>query len=372
LQFWLVVVAAFVGLVGVGAVIPTLPPHVRADLGHGDLAVGVLVGLFSLAGLLARLVAGRYTDRRGRRAALALGLGGTALGGGLYLLPFGVPSLAAGRVVHGFFEAFVYTGAAVWAIDRSPADRRGRVLALIGSAVWGGFTIGPLIGEALGSFRAVALFVAGAPILGLLLLTGVPESWSRVRATGRTPLVPRPALGPGLALGLTNVAYAALAGFLVLRLSGHGGGGYAFAAYAGAVLAGRLVLGHLPDRIGPATSLLVSHGVMLAGLVAIALEADRGVATVAAALVGLGYSLQWPALAAFTVDRVDPGVRGAAIGTLTAFFDLFVGAGSLVAGAIASKFGYAAVFWLAAGCVALGGSVATFVTRPRLAPTGNA
>jgi hypothetical protein len=46
--------------------------------------------------------------------------------------------------------------------------------------------------------------------------------------------------------------------------------------------------------------------------------------------------------------RTRAGERGSALGVLTAFYDLFVGVSSFAAGAVATRFGYAAAFSTAA------------------------
>jgi len=50
--------------------------------------------------------------------------------------------------------------------------------------------------------------------------------------------------------------------------------------------------------------------------------------------------------------RTPERERASALGVLTAFYDLFVGISSLLAGAIANRFGYAAAFLMAAGAIA--------------------
>jgi len=67
----------------------------------------------------------------------------------------------------------------------------------------------------------------------------------------------------------------------------------------------------------------------------------------AALAAGLGYAFPWPALASVVVSRVPASERASALGALTAFYDLFVAGSSTVAGAIAGRFGFTAVFWFA-------------------------
>src|ERR1700722_10755714 len=89
-QFWSVVAATFLGLLGIGTVLPGLAPHVRNDLGGSDQTVGFVIGIFSFVALGARIFSGAVADRRGRRVAFLTGLFCCALAGGVYLAPLGL------------------------------------------------------------------------------------------------------------------------------------------------------------------------------------------------------------------------------------------------------------------------------------------
>src|ERR1051326_2014892 len=100
-RIWRIVGAAFVGMLGFGAVIPMLPVYVHEQLGESTFVTGFLIGLSSAFALLGRLFAGRVADRQGRRIALLAGMAFCGLAGVLYLPVFGVWCLCAGRVLHG-------------------------------------------------------------------------------------------------------------------------------------------------------------------------------------------------------------------------------------------------------------------------------
>jgi MFS family permease len=157
---------------------------------------------------------------------------------------------------------------------------------------------------------------------------------------------------PGVILGFGNVTYAAMSGFLILLLRQRGhNSAWAFSAFALAVLFGRAAFGSLPDRVGPRRSLYAGYVFFAVGLVAIAAIHNSWVDVPASLLIGLGYSFPWPALASVVVGRVSVSERAAALGALTAFYDLFVAASSALAGAVAGHWGFTAVFWLAFACM---------------------
>jgi len=70
--------------------------------------------------------------------------------------------------------------------------------------------------------------------------------------------------------------------------------------------------------------------------------------------MGAAFSLLLPSLALLAVNRVPESRRGAAMGTLTAFFDIGIGLGAPLAGVAATLGGYPAAFGfaaIAAGCL---------------------
>ena len=353
-------VVTMLGLLAIGATLPVLPRYVKGPLDSGDLEVGIVAGAFAVTGLAGRPLAGRFADARGRKPAVLLGAGLTALAGALYflpeLLPVGVPGLIVARLVLGVGEGMVYTAGAAWVVDLSPPHMRGRVIGLYGLAIWGGLTLGPVIGELLlraSSFELVWAFAAGAPLVGALIALRIPESF-RPAAAGaageRPPLIAREALRPGLGLGLGIVGYATVAAFIVLHLDqeGIGHGATVFTVFAATVVITRIVAGGLPDRLGPARCAAGAGLVEAGGLLAIAFAGELGIALAGAVAMGAAFSLLFPALALLVLDGVPVERRGSAMGTFTAFFDLGVGVGSPVAGAAAALAGYPAAFVVAA------------------------
>ena len=150
------------------------------------------------------------------------------------------------------------------------------------------------------------MVVAGAPVLALLLHRRPARP--APRRPGRCPgLRGAPAEGrhlPGSALGLGNLGYAVVVGFLVVHLDDRGArGAVALTAFSVAVLVGRLVVVPLTARIGILRTL--PYG--LSPWPPASSSSARRAAPRrrrAAAVVGLGYCLPFPALATLVAGRV--------------------------------------------------------------------
>ncbi len=362
-----VFIVALLAFLAIGAALPVLPAFVRGPLHGSNLAVGVVVGAFALTSVLCRPLSGRCADMRGRRIVLVAGSSAMALGGVLYLLAGSVPELIFARFAVGAGEGAVYTAGATWAVDLAPSHRRGLALGMFGLAVWGGLSLGPLLGELLREvvgYDGVWALTAILPFCGALLATRLPEPATPRGAARPQPLAlfPRAARRPGTALALANVGYAALAGFVVLDLHarGVGGGAEVFTAFALSVFASRLAFSRLPDRIGARRTATAAASIEALGLVIIALAHSLGMALAGALVVGVGFSLLFPSLALMVVGEVGDDRRGSAMGAFTAFFDVGVGLGAPIAGAIASLAGYPAVFLAAAGAALCAAGLAAF------------
>jgi MFS family permease len=216
-----------------------------------------------------------------------------------------------------------------------------------------------MVGQWLGSFERAAVLQVIAALAGFAILSRVPEDYEpQARRPGRR-WVPASLVPSGIAVGLVNMHYPVITGFLILHLAQHGNSGpAAFSAYAGMVLLSRFFLGGLPDRIHPRITFYGGLSVMALGLILIATGPSPALAVTAAAILGFGFSFPWSSVASTVVRRTPERERGSAIGVLSAFYDLFVGMSSFTAGFVANRFGYSAAFVMAAtalGAAAIAG-----------------
>jgi MFS family permease len=358
-----VFVACLLAFLALGSVLPVLPRYVRGPIGSTDLAVGLVTGAFAFTAVVSRPLGGRLADARGRRLVVIAGALMAASAGFLYLLPLGVPGLVLARLVLGAGEGLVFTAGAAWTVDLAPEGARGRAIGLFGLTIWTALTAGPLIGELLldvFDYEAVWAFAAAAPLAGAAVARLLPESPHPPSPQGQGSLVAREALRPGLSLALAAYGQAAFAGFIVLHLEaeGPGHGALVFTAFAAAVVGARVLAGRLPDVVGPRRTAVAAATCEAVGLSVVGFASSLPAALAGAVVTGFGFSVLFPSLALIVVNEAGPARRGAALGTFTAFFDIGMGVGGLVAGAIAGAAGYPAVFWAAAALAVAGGAVA--------------
>jgi len=337
------------------------------DLHGSDETVGFVIGVFSFVALGARFISGPLADRRGRKISFTSGLLCCAAAGGIYLAPFGITGVYLARVLQGFGEAFLYTGAATWAVEVAGVHRSAQALGYISSGIWGGMSAGPVLGHWVGSFAHAALTQLVLALLSFLLLVRVPERFKPHRHPGKRSWLPSSIIAPGLAVGFVNVHYPVITGFLILSLVSHGNSGpAAFTAYATVILFSRFFLGSLPDRISPRITYYTGIVGMIAGLLILAAGPPPMLAITGAAILGFGFSFPWSSVVSTVLRQTADHEHGSAVGLLGAFYDLFVGAGSFAAGAVSDHFGFPAAFIMAAVSLAIAAVVGLFLFPSKL------
>ncbi len=233
--------------------------------------------------------------------------------------------------------------------------RSGRALGYVSTGIWGGISAGPVIGQWLGSFERSAWMQTIAALIAFALLSRVPENYTpqpRVRggAAGRV----KESLAPGIAIGLTNVQYPVVTGFLILYMAQTGGNGpTAFSAFALMVLFARFFFGGLPDRFPAAYTFYGGLCSMGLGLTLLAFFPGPRTSLTGAILLGLGFAFPWSSIASTVLRRTPSHSHGSAVGVLGAYVDVFVGSGSAIAGTLAHTYGYAAAFKMALAGIGL-------------------
>jgi MFS family permease len=173
---------------------------------------------------------------------------------------------------------------------------------------------------------------------------------------------------PGLGLALSSVGFGAITTFIVLLFAQQGWGQawLALTAVSVTFILGRLLFGHLPDRIGGPKVAFVCVLIEAAGQALIWRAPSPGLALLGAAVTGLGYSLVYPGFGVEAVRRAPPASRGLAMGAYTAFLDLALGLANPALGWVAGGAGLSAVF-LVSTLVVLG--AAAIAVRLLNAPT---
>jgi MFS family permease len=368
----------FVSYLCVAIPLPVIPVYVTGHLGLGNGWAGLAVGIAFLSTILTRGHAGALSDRQGAKVATIRDLFFYAAGALFSLvagLSFLSPGLALtvlmiGRLLIGYGESLVGVGVIAWGIGIAGPDRSGRVIALIGAAIYGALAVGGPLGlvmlDHIGFAGAMAASLV-LPCLGLVAIGSMPGVAPHPEARRSSFLsVLRRIWVHGMIVFLQGIGFAGIGAFFALYFLDQGWAyaGLGLTAFGAGFVLVRLSAGHLPDRIGGFRVAIASLAIEAIGQFVIWSAPSPTAALVGAFLTGLGCSLIYPAMGREVVKLVDPHLRGTAVGGFGAFQDLAYGLTAPIAGLLADRAGYGSIF-LIGGLVASMGFLITLGLQRR-------
>jgi predicted MFS family arabinose efflux permease len=117
-----------------------------------------------------------------------------------------------------------------------------------------------------------------------------------------------------------------------------------FSLDAVGTLCSRVFTGTLLDRYGPKPLLMGSYAALSVALVMLGMAAGPIAYGCSALLLGAGFGVMIPTVQTMCMNLVEAQRRGAANGTLYSAFDIGIGGGAVLLGAIAEAAGYRAMF----------------------------
>lgn len=289
----------------------------------------------------------------------------TLLAGAYPLLGENYTAWLVVRILQGLGLGLYFTAILTWVADISPSEHIGKMQGVFGISGLLGSAFGPYLLEEIyrrfgfsKMFEALVL-IGGACVLMVWLL---PES-SPHHDPPRADLRSSVALAAHAPLILVTLPFGWLVGtvmtfigpyLLTLTVGGVGTyyGGFAVASVAVRVFASRSI-----DAV-PARRLVLFSGLCMAcsAVVLSLLQTYNSLVWLLAAalLNGLGHGFLYPSLTSHIVRAVEPSQRGSGLALFTGAFDLGILVGAVTSGYVAQRAGYAEVFQLAAGLLAIG------------------
>jgi len=180
---FVIVMTTFIDMIGFGMVIPVLPFHPET-VGAGALALGLLIGSFSLMQFIFSPILGRLSDKVGRRPVILISILSSVISFVIFALANSFPLLLLSRITAGM--ATESAVAQAYISDITTEKDRAKGMGKVGAAHGAGFIIGPAIGGFLSVYGLSALGFAAAALTGVNLLFAfffLPESNGRVASS---------------------------------------------------------------------------------------------------------------------------------------------------------------------------------------------
>lgn len=335
LRLALISATAFLFLLGLGVLFPTLPYFVR-HLGLSEFEAGMFMGSYALAAVITAPLWGRFSERYGRRPAILIGLLGLSLAFGLFGLGSSFAELLGARILGGLLAGALQPSILAYTADITAPDRRSVALGVVGASFGLGAIAGPVLGGLLNEFygprapffATAAIGLAAAVAAAVLLPESLTNEIRAANVERRRALASRGVTLRHLAAGLSPfLAYSFLVqagrtgfestiGFLVDdRFGGQSiQVGYLLGAVGVvAVLVQGGGLRALARRYSDHSILMAGTAGMVVGLIGVAFAGGWGLMIAASLLFGLGIALLTPTFTA-ELSRVAEDVQGEAQG----------------------------------------------------------
>lgn len=345
---------------------PLLPLYLSDTYGADKEMIGLVLSGYALAALLIRPFSGFFVDSFPRKMMLLIFYFLTALFFGGYLLAGSLSMFAAFRMLHG--APFGATGVSLStvAIDVLPSSRRAEGIGYYGLSNNIATAIGPGVAMFLfARYQSYEMlfwmsFIVSA--LGLVVVSTVHVK-DRTLVLDKQPLsldrfLMLKGLVPMLTVFTVGFAYSVVSTYVAIygrdELGITAGTGLFFTLFAIGLIVSRLT-GSRSLRKG----LIVRNAslgilVSISGFALFAAVHHPVCYYLAPFVIGLGNGHLWPAFQMIFINMAPHSQRGTANSTILTGWDLGMGIGMLVGGAVAERFGYHTAFWTAVGVYALG------------------
>ena len=380
-------VTAFVDMVGNLMVLPLLPFVAKSFLGHGPLwtalnaigaggpgvVVSLLVAMFAVAQLTSAPLWGRFSDRYGRRPALMIGLGSSAIAYVLFAYANSLELLFLLRIVQGAGGGTVGVIQAYVADATKPEDRS-KALGWLSAATNAGVALGPVLGSTAAHFSDRGPGLAAAALASVNMFfawTYLRESHDThaVRAAGKVITKSSVAVRrvvshwrePASRLiwiyAITIGAFQGMNTILALFLGSKFGVDKTtigwFFTYVGviSIFARALVLGRMVDWLGEPQLSRVGMVLLATGLGTMPLMPSIPWLAVSVALIPLGTAFTFPCVTGLLSRMVPQHERGLYMGVQQTFGGAARSIAPIYAGWSFDHLGHGVPYFTAAGVV---------------------
>jgi MFS family permease len=385
-RLWVLMLVAFVDMMGLMIIWPLLPLYAD-NLGASPTTVGLLAASFPVAQLVSSPIWGFVSDRSGRRPALLVGLGSSAIAYIVFGFAHTVWLLFASRFVQGLGGGTTGVVQAYVADTMLPRERA-KALGWLSAATSAGVLFGPGIGSFMARFGAAApgLFASFLVLINVAFAwKWLPESrWSQagvtrsdaerprqsvtLRAAVRNIVDPavrvlaeptRPVSLLILIYAFAMLAFNALPPVFSLYLNARFGItteqiGYFFMVFGAiGVLMRTAPVGWFNAKLGEVRTMQLGTLLLCAGFVLVPLAPSLPLFIAAQILLPLGTALLFPANSALVSHRAHHDEIGVTLGIQQTYRGVAAILGPVYAGWSYGTLGHHVPFYISAGIIVI-------------------
>ena len=365
--FPVLALATFSSMLGVGIIAPLLPLYAE-NLGATGIWIGIMFAGFSFSRAIVMPIAGRLSDRSGRKLFLSIGLISYAIISLGFIWAGSVLELTLLRLLHGVAGGMILPVAQAYIADISPEGEEGTWMGYYNAALFAGFGAGPLMGGVLTDhfgMNVAFATMAGLNLFGFLIVALFLPRVSQKRTTASLGESFKELSTSGMVKGIFSfrLAFAlgrgALAAFLPIFAGVYIG---LRPTLIGILVAVNVLLmsllgiygGRIADRFNRRALVVIGGIVNLTYLALIPLGSDFWQLLGICVIGGIGGAISIPALSALSVEEGRRFGMGSTMAILAVAFSIGMAVGPLLSGLIADLANIDSVFYFGAGMGLLG------------------
>jgi len=366
----------FSSMLGVGIVAPLLPLYAE-NLGATGVWIGIIFAGFSISRAIVMPIAGRLSDRSGRKLFLCIGLLTYSIISLGYIWANSVSQLTLVRFIHGAAGGMIIPIAQAYVGDISPEGKEGTWMGAFNAAFFTGFGCGPLMGGVLTDhFGMNVAFstMGGLNLLAFLIVAlFLPEVKQR-KMSASPSLSFREMSASGMVRGLFSFRLAfslgrgTFAAFLPIFAGIYIG---LSPTLIGVLIAVNILLmsllltysGKIADRFNRRVLVIIGSFTNIAYLALVPVGSNFWQLLGICALGGLGGAIALPAASALTVEEGRKFGMGSTMAIFGMAFSAGMAIGPLLSGAIADLANINSVFYFGASMGLVGTSLFIWFTK---------
>ena len=356
--------------------IPVLPFYLTEHMGTSGSVAGVILSLYTISALLIRPFSGFLVDMFARKPLYLICYGIFCVIFAGYVVAATLVFFILLRILHGFAFGISTVSGSTVAVDIMTPSRRGEGIGYFGMAANIAMAVGPVAGlwiQKHYSFDLVFLAAFASSLIGWLTITGIrpikkehpapgekaPLSLDRfilIRALPCVVLLFMGGIGYGAVLNYVGLysetaAFASSAGLFFILIS------------IGIVLA-RIVSARSINRGKIVSMIYIGGGALIGSFALFALCKSALMLYLIAFLLGIGFGYLSPAFQTMFINLAEHNQRGTANATYFTFWDLGIGLGTAVGGAIIEKFSFGWLYGMCGVLLVLGLGYFAVVSGP--------
>ena len=376
--FWAIAGGSFLLFFAFYLLLPILPLYLADEFGANKSTIGVVLSLYTVTALFMRPFAGFLVDTFSRKPLMLVCYAIFTLIFGGYLIAATILTFAIVRAMHGLAFGIVTVANSTVAIDVMPSSRRGEGIGYFGVssnlAMAAGPTVALYLQEAAHGYTVIFLVSLLSCCIGFLLVSTIrmPLKERTKKTTVEHISLDRFFLIKGtagaIAVCMLSFSYGMLSTYLAVygknEVGLETGTGVYFMLMAFGLIFSRLLSGRLLNR-GYLTRLIqLGIGLLFVGYSLFIFIKMPATYFMSAAILGMGYGFVCPSVQTLFINLAEHNQRGTANSTYFTSWDLGVGLGVLIGGAIADISDYTTAYTCSLIVLVAGFFFFRYITKP--------